>query len=159
MRQIIFAFFAMILAGPLAACGFTPLYADGPVGSGQITVEQIDGRAGHALRKALIQELAAGLPGLEGPATLTVILDEDLKRLAFQADEAATRSDILVEAEYVLTLPETAISGKANAETSFLVPDAPFADVTAQIDASERASVQLAQRIVDDLRISLANAK
>lgn len=157
MRHFIYAFFALALIGPLAACGFTPLYADGPQGAGNISVEQIDGRSGHALRKALLQELAPGLPGLDGSATLTVVLDQGLKRLTFQPDEAATRSDVAVKAEYVLVLSDTAISGTSTAETSFLVPDTPFADITAQIDAPERAVTLLARRIVDDLRISMAN--
>ena len=159
MRQIIFALFALILVGPLAACGFTPLYAGGAGGSGQISVDQIDGRAGQALRKALIQQLAAGLPGLDEPATLTIILDEKLRRLALQPDEAASRTDIIVEADYVLAIMDNAFAGSVEAETSFNVPNAPFADITAQIDASDRAMTLLARRIVDDLRITMANRK
>lgn len=157
MRQIIYAFFALILIGPLAACGFTPLYANG--GGGQVTVVEIEGRSGHMLRKALIQQLAAGLPGVEGPATLTVILDEELKRLALQPDEAASRTDIVVDAEYVLEANGKAFGSSVKAETSFNVPDAPFADITAQTDTSERAVNLLARRLVDDLRMKLASQK
>ncbi len=155
MKQFILASLALTLA----ACGFTPLYAGGPAGNGQVNVEMIEGRAGHALRKALLQEMAAGLPGLEGPATLTVILDDKLNRLALAPDESATRSDIVVSADYVLTVSDTAIAGKSAAETSFLVPNAPFSDITAQIDATDRATLVLARRIVDDLRIKLANGE
>lgn len=154
MRQIAIA----LLALTLAACGFTPLYAGG-ASAGNINIETIEGRAGHALRKALLQELAPGLPGLEGGATLSIELDENIGRLALQPDEAATRTDIIVSANYVLAWSDTAISGRSAAETSFLVPDAPFSDIAAQIDASDRAMLILARRIADDLRIKTANAR
>ena len=152
MKQVLVALFALTLT----ACGFTPLYATG-ANSGQIQITQIDGRAGQALRKALLQELAPGLPGLEGPANLDIVLDESIGRLALQPDEAATRTDIIVSAEYVLAFDGNAVAGKSAAETSFLVPDAPFSDIAAQIDAPDRAMNLLARRIADDLRIQMAN--
>lgn len=154
MKQIAIAFLALALS----ACGFTPLYAGG-ANAGNISIDTIEGRAGHALRKALLQELAPGLPGVEGGATLTLELTENIGRLALQPDEAATRADIITSATYVLAYADTAIAGNASAETSFLVPDAPFSDIAAQTDASERAMIVLARRIADDLRIKTANAQ
>lgn len=154
MKQ--FALALLVLT--LSACGFTPLYAGGG-GAGNINVETIEGRAGHSLRKALLQELAPGLPGLDGPASLNIVLDEQIGRLALQPDEAATRTDIIVSADYVLAFEGNALSGTSAAETSFLVPDAPFSDITAQIDATDRAMLLLARRIADDLRIKMANAE
>ncbi len=159
MRQITFAFFALILVGQLAACGFTPLYANGAGGAGQINIEEIEGRAGQALRKALVQQLAAGLPGVDAPADLTVVLDERLSYLALQPDQAATRTDLISEADYVLALDGNAISGSVRAEATFNVPDSPFANISAQIDASDRAASLVARRIIDDIRIKLANQK
>ena len=154
MKQIAIAFLALTLS----ACGFTPLYASGAY-DGNINIEKIDGRAGHALRKALLQELAPGLPGVDGSATLSIELNEGIGRLALQPDEAATRADVLTNASYVLSYGDTAISGNAASETSFLVPDAPFSDIAAQIDATDRAMLVLARRIADDLRIKTANAQ
>jgi LPS-assembly lipoprotein len=154
MRQLAIAFLALTLT----ACGFTPLYAAGG-NAGNINIETIEGRAGHALRKALVQELAPGLPGLEGPASLNIVLNESIGRLALQPDEAATRTDIIVSADYVLAFEGNALAGSSAAETSFLVPDAPFSDITAQIDATDRAMLVLARRIADDLRIKMANAE
>ena len=139
----------------LSACGFTPLYAASSNSAGQISVPEIEGRDGHTLRKNILLELAPGLPGLEGPATLTIILEKDLGRLALQPDEAATRTDIIARADYVLAYADTAISGRSEAETSFLVPLAPYSDITSQVDASDRAMNLLARRIVDDLRLQL----
>lgn len=140
----------------LGACGFTPLYAGGSGASGLISVDTIEGRQGHSLRKNVLLELGPGLPGIYGPASLTITLDTDLGRLALQPDEAATRTDIIARADYVLVYDDTAISGYSEAETSFLVPLAPYADITAQVDASDRAMILLARRIVDDLRLQLA---
>ncbi|MEL7540805.1 MAG: hypothetical protein AAGJ51_07860 [Pseudomonadota bacterium] len=153
MKQIAIA----LLVLTLSACGFTPLYAGG-ASSGNINVETIEGRAGHALRKALLQELAPGLPGLDSPASLNIVLDETIGRLALRPDESATRTDIIVSADYVLAFEGNAVSGTSAAETSFLVPDAPFSDIAAQIDATDRAMNVLARRIADDLRIQMANA-
>ena len=158
MRQMLRALLALFMLAPLAACGFTPMYATGG-GNGDVYIEQIDGRGGHALRKALMEQLAPGLPGLEGSATLSIELNERLNRLTFKPDEAASRTDAVAEAKYVLVLDGNAISGKIDAETTFNVPDAPFADIAAQTDASDRVMSLLARRIVDDLRIKLANQK
>lgn len=158
MKNLIFALSALMLASPLAGCGFTPLYAD-TVNSGQIQIEKIEGRSGHALRKELIQYLAVGLPGLEGPATLTIALDENLNRLTFKPDEAASRTDVVAVADYVLVIDDGAITGKVRVETTFNVPDEPFADIAAQSDASSRAMQLMARRLVDDMRIKLANQK
>ena len=154
MKQFAVALFALTLS----ACGFTPLYAGG-AGTGNIAIEQIDGRAGQALRKALLQELAPGLPGLDNPASLSIDLREQIGRLALQPDEAATRTDIIVSARYVLAYDDGTLSGNSAAETSFLVPDAPFSDIAAQIDATDRAMLLLARRIADDLRIKMANVE
>ena len=153
MRQILIA----ALALTLSACGFTPLYATNTTSSaGLVQIEQISGRSGHILRKNLLMELAPGLPGIDGPASLTIELEEDLVSLALKPDEAATRTDIITSAKYVLVYADTALSGESEAETSFLVPDAAYSDLTAQVDASERAMSLLARRIADDLRIQLA---
>ncbi|MEM1088537.1 MAG: hypothetical protein AAGH90_12490 [Pseudomonadota bacterium] len=158
MKHALFAALALSLLGCVSSCGFQPLYADGQA-TGRVTVEQIDGRTGQALRKALIQELGPGLPGLEGEATLTVILDENLARLALRPDEAASRTDVIGKAEYVLATADTAISGEIRAETAYNVPNAPFSDITAQIDAGERLMTVLARRLVDDIRLKMAGAE
>jgi len=154
MRRFLIPLFVFLLVG---ACGFQPVYA--PSGSsadrGNVAIDDIPGRSGHALRKALMQQLAVGLPGLES-SRLTVTLDESLRRLALRPDLAASRTDIFVTGRYVLATSDNAISGKISAETSFNVPDAPYADIAAQTDASQRAIDLLAQRIVSDIQIQLS---
>ena len=147
------------LALVLPSCGFQPVYAPGGSAnfvSGNITVAEIPGRSGHMLRRALQQELAAGLPNLEGPATLTVKIDENLTRLQFMPDGAASRSSYIAHGFYTLSAESSSITGDAGAETSFSVPDSPYGDISAQTSAADRTMRQLASRIVDDMRLKLS---
>lgn len=155
MRQ----FFAALLLLSLAACGFQPVYAPGSsalAAGGPITVEPIPGRSGYKLRRALQEELAIGLPGVTEPATLNVILKDNLTRLAFKPDGAASRSSISASGRYVLARDSGAVSGFVDAQTDFTVPTGPYGDIAAQTSAYDRTMRELAKRIVDDLRIQLS---
>jgi len=155
-RDLTFALILLVSAPALAACGFQPVYGGGHVaGSSDLSVEQIPGRTGHMLRRALMRQTAAGLPRVAGDARLVVDLDENIKRLAFRPDGAAARSSVVLRGKYVLELPDGALTGDANAEAFFNVPAAPFSDIAAQANAAERAAEELARRINDDLRLQL----
>jgi LPS-assembly lipoprotein len=159
MKRFVTALVLASLAVPLGACGFQPVYA--PVGgklaeAGLIKIEPIEGRAGHMLRQALMQELALGVPGLTEPVTLTIRLDNQLSRLAFQPDGAASRSSVLARGSYRLAGETVSLDGSSDVETGFLVPDSPFGDIAAQTSASDRAMRLLAKRIADDIRLQFA---
>ena len=159
MMKRIFTALALV---SVSACGFQPVYGGSAAslsGRGNVTVDQIDGRTGHELRKALLQELSAGLPGLEGGATLTVAVEDNVRRLAFKPDGAASRSGYVLEGRYVLAFEQDAIAGEVETTVNFNVPEDPYADITAQNDASKRAASDLARQIVDDLRIKLTTGK
>ena len=153
--------FLIALALTLPACGFQPVYAPGgsaSFASGNITVKEIPGRSGYVLRRALQQELAAGLPNLGSTAILEVDLEDKLTRLQFKPDGAASRSSYTAKASYVLAGETISIAGKSDAETSFSVPDEPYGDISAQANASDRVMRVLASRIVDDLRLQLSTS-
>ncbi|MEQ9315603.1 MAG: hypothetical protein RLN72_07110, partial [Henriciella sp.] len=141
----------------LSACGFRPLYGgadfNGVVEGQNITIAEIPGRAGYTLRRNLIESLATGLPGLDQPAVLTVTVDEKLTRAALQRDGAVARSFLNARGRYVLETESGAISGDASVQIPYAATNTPYTDVSAQIDASERAMTELARRITDDLRI------
>jgi LPS-assembly lipoprotein len=152
-------FLAALLLLSLAACGFQPVYAPGSgalAAGGPISVEPIRGRSGYILRRALQEELAIGLPGVTEPATLNVILKDNLTRLAFKPDGAASRSSISASGRYVLARDSGAVSGVVDAQTDFTVPSAPYGDIAAQTSAYDRTMRELAKRIVDDLRLQLS---
>lgn len=159
MKRLAVVLVLASLAAPLGACGFQPVYApvDGKLAEGGlIDIEPIRGRPGHMLRQALLQELALGVPGLTEPVTLTVDLDDQLSRLAFQPDGAASRSSVLARGNYKMAGETVDLSGSAEVETGFLVPDSPFGDIAAQTSASDRAMRMLAKKIADDIRLQFA---
>lgn len=144
----------------LSACGFQPVYApvDGRYGdAGLIEIADIRGRPGHMLRQALLQELALGVPGLTEQVTLKVDLNDQLSRLAFQPDGAASRSSVLATGIYVVTGETVSVTGRVEVETGFLIPDSPFGDIAAQTSASDRAMRMLGKRIADDIRLKFAS--
>lgn len=145
----------------LSACGFQPVYApsQGNLESGLISIEQIDGRSGHNLRRALQEQLAIGLPGITEPTTLNIILKEDLQRLAFEPDGAASRSSVIATARYTLVSESLSTNGRVSIETSFNVPNGVYEDIAAQSGASDRAMRLLAQRVVEDLRLKLTTTE
>ncbi|MEO1407231.1 MAG: hypothetical protein AAFV54_12195 [Pseudomonadota bacterium] len=147
------AFFALMVT---AACGFQPVHSPATqnLSQGNIYIPEIEGRAGHSLRKALIAELAPGLPGVNG-ATLTVTLSDRLQRIPIRPDEAAARTDVVAVGRYVLDTGDNAISGSVRSESSFNVPTGAFADIASQTDATERAVIQLARLMAEDLRLKL----
>ncbi len=159
MKRIVSALILASLAAPLSGCGFQPVYApvDGKLADGGLVeVATIRGRAGHMLRQALLQELALGVPGLTEPVLVTVNLDDQLARLAFQPDGAASRSSVLATGNYAMTGETVSVTGSVTVETGFLVPDSPFGDIAAQTSASDRAMRSLAKRIADDIRLQFA---
>ncbi|MBA3070457.1 MAG: hypothetical protein FP825_18510 [Hyphomonas sp.] len=160
MKRLAAALLIASLGATLGACGFRPVYApvDGKLADGGlIEVETVRGRAGHMLRQALLQELALGVPGLTERVTLTVDLNDQLARLAFQPDGAASRSSVLATGNYSLSGESVSVSGSVNVETGFLVPDSPYGDIAAQTSASDRAMRMLAKRIADDIRLKFAD--
>ena len=159
MKHILTTFSLALMLASLAACGFAPVHTSNVGGSykaSNIVVPEIPGRAGHELRKALVEEFSTGLPGID-VATLTVSLSETTGRLAIRPDEAAARTDYIVTGRYVLDTGDDAITGTVKADTSFNVPNSAFGDITAQTTATTQAMNVLAQRIADDLKLKLRN--
>ncbi|MEM6626528.1 MAG: hypothetical protein AAF719_07475 [Pseudomonadota bacterium] len=146
----------------LTACGFEPVY--GPAqgfsaSSGVIQIQGIPGRTGHRLRQELVRTVGGGLPGMDGPGVLTIDLNENLGRLAFQPDEAASRTDLVASAAYELTdeMGVVIASGSIVEETSFNVPMEPFGDISAQTEARERVALLLARRLRERLVVDARN--
>jgi LPS-assembly lipoprotein len=148
----------------LAGCGFRPLYAPTESGAavfGPVSVAEIAGKAGHAMRMELTRRFGAQSPGAGQPTRqLTVTLSEQVERLGFRVDESAQRADLIVTATYVLETPGEAapITGEISTRVGFDVPDSAFGEITAQDDARERAGEVLAQMLHAELAIRLTQA-
>lgn len=156
------AFLAIALM-PLSACGFTPVY--GPSAelkdAGPISIPEIRGRTGHFLRQELIRTVGQGLPGVKGEAELEIKLAESIERLAFAPDQAASRSDYVGSATWVLRAPTglPIASGGVIERASFNFADAAYADLAAQTAAQERLATLLARSIREQMTIEVGNPR
>ncbi|MDP3494633.1 MAG: hypothetical protein Q8R82_16100 [Hyphomonadaceae bacterium] len=144
------ALLALALA-PLAACGFTPVYGGQGAAfqnAGPITIAEIPGRTGHYLRNELARSIGNGVPGFAS-GNLEISLSQNVERLAFAPDQAASRSDYVGNARWTMRAPNGTVlaSGSVNERASFNFADAAYADLAAQTAAQERLATLLARTI------------
>jgi LPS-assembly lipoprotein len=156
------ALLAVCLTLMLSACGFTPMYAPAASGAGAIgpvQVSQIDGKAGHVLKNELdrilsVESSAGGAP----PMQLEITLQETISRLGIRLDQSATRAELRLVANYVLTPPNGGqqLRGSVASVVNYDIPTAAFGEITAQDDARERAAEDLAERFRAELALRMA---
>lgn len=147
----------------LAACGFQPMYGAGPTGGvaiGPVTVEQIDGKAGHVLKTELDRILAVENNGAP-PMLLQITLQERVTPLGIRVDESATRAEMRLIANYVLTPASggRVMRGSVFSVVNYDIPTAAFGEITAQDDARERAAETMAQRFRAELALRMSQAR
>jgi LPS-assembly lipoprotein len=153
------AFIFLSATGALAACGFTPLYGDNTAANaleGQISVAQIDGRMGFALRKRLTDRLGAATD----PAySLKITLDVDSVGLSISEQNDITRYNLTGRANYVLRRGNSLVdSATVRAFAAYSATNSPFATDAALIDARDRLATSLADRIVTRILAGASNA-
>lgn len=148
----------------LAACGFQPMYAPAGGGAaiGPVSVGEIEGKSGHVLRTELDRILAVENTGAGEPAQLEITLRENITPLGLRLDESATRAELRLTANYVLTPPPgqgRAIRGALTTIVNYEAPTAAFGEITAQDDARERAAETMAQRFRAELALRMAQTR
>jgi len=147
----------------LAACGFQPMYApgDGANAIGPVQIAEIDGKAGHVLRTELSRILAVENDG-SPPANLEITLTEQVTPLGIRRDESATRAELRLTANYILTPAQTngrVMRGSVFTVVNYDIPTAAFGEIAAQDDARERAAETMAQRFRAELALRIAQAR
>lgn len=147
----------------LAACGFQPMYAPAAGGQaiGPVQVTQIDGKAGHVLKRELDRILAVE-DSASAPMILEITLSEQVTQLGIRRDESATRAELRLIANYVLTPPPNqgqAMRGSVFTVVNYDIPTAAFGEIAAQDDARERAAETMAQRFRAELALRVAQAR
>lgn len=145
----------------LAACGFQPMYAPAAGGQaiGPIEVRQIDGKAGHVLKRELDRILAVENGGAQ-PMVLEITLSEQVTPLGIRVDESATRAELRLIANYVLTPPQGQVMrGSVFTVVNYDIPTAAFGEIAAQDDARERAAETMAQRFRAELALRVAQSR
>ena len=149
------------LALLVAACGFQPMYS--PTGGGAIgpvSIAEIEGKAGHVLRTELSRMLAVEANGA-APSHLEVTLSERVTQQGIRLDESATRAELRLTANYVLTPSGQGrpVRGSLVTTVNYEIPIAAFGEITAQDDARERAAETMAQRLRAEFALRLAQAR
>ena len=147
--RVLIASFSLLL---LAACGFQPMYAPAGGGNaiGPVQIGEIPGRAGHTLRTELSRILAVENDGTP-PMQLEVTLVENVAQLGIRRDESATRAELRLTANYVLT-PATGqgrvMRGSVVSTANYDIPTAAFGEIAAQDDARDRAAETIDRKSV-----------
>ncbi len=154
------ASFSLLL---LAACGFQPMYAPAGGGNaiGPVQVGEIEGRAGHTLRTELSRILQVENDG-SPPMSLEINLVENVTQLGIRRDESATRAELRLTANYVLTPPPgqgRVMRGSVVTTANYDIPTAAFGEIAAQDDARDRAAETMAQRFRSELALRMAQAR
>ncbi len=158
--RVLFGTLALLL---LAACGFSTMYAQPGGGNaiGPVQIGEIEGKAGHVLRTELTRILAVENDG-SPPMQLEIRLTERVTPLGLRRDESATRAELRLVANYVLTPPAPGARVMRGSVVSFVnydIPIAAFGEISAQDDARERAAETLAQRFRAELALRMAQAR
>ena len=147
----------------LAACGFQPMYAPpgGGAAIGPVAVAQIDGKAGHVLKTELDRLLGVEAGAGGEPMQLEITLLESVTPLGIRVDESATRAELRLIANYILTPPNNGqvMRGSVISVVTYEIPTAAFGEITSQDDARERAAETMAQRVRAELALRMAQAR
>jgi LPS-assembly lipoprotein len=150
----------------LAACGFRPLYATGPDGTGpgdalaSIYVEPIPERVGYELRNQLLDRFGAAGRADGAAYRLKIALRENSEGVAIRPNASITRYNYTLQAHYDLfpsgsTTPLT--SGDVSALAAYNVASSPYATVVAEQDAGDRAAGDIAERVRVELAVFFRN--
>lgn len=163
MRRSALALTALLaLAGAgLSACGFTPLYAQPGVVSNLSAIEIVapEGRTGYLIRQHLDDAFAKDR-GAAPAYQMNLAVGETRYPRGIRVDNVATRYEYVLSTDYVLVSTVTgkvAKRGNVRVELTYDSADQPYASITAQQDAQDRAAEEAARRIQLELAVWLAN--
>ena len=162
-------FLALALVSTLAAstlalggcAGFQPLYAQPDVvrNLAAIQVQAPSGRTGYLIRQHLDDAFAKDHSAT--PAyTMELGLGEARYPRGVRIDNVATRYEYVLTAGYVLREVKSgsvAKQGQVRVELTYDSADQPYASISAQQDAQDRAAEEAARRIELELAAWLAN--
>ena len=145
----------------MAACGFQPLYRARTDNTGaqdelsQIEIFSIADRLGQQVHNYLLDRISPlGRP--DAPLySLNVELNLSRQDLGVSRDETATRAKLILSASYRLVDKKNGkqlFLGRTQTANSFTIVDSDFANLSAEIDAIDRA----AREVSDSIRLRLA---
>ena len=144
----------------VTGCGFAPLYGQPGVVSSlaAIDVQAPQGRTGFLIREHL-DDVFAKKRGAAPAYRMQLALAEQRYPRGVRVDNVATRYEYVLVATYALTeVPSGALAkrGSVRVELTYDSADQPYASITAQQDAQQRAAQEAARRIQLELASWLA---
>ena len=148
----------------LGACaGFQPLYAQPEVMQGltTIAVQAPEGRTGYLMRQHLDDAFAKNR-GAPPSYTMDLSLGEVRTPRGTRIDNVATRYEYVLTAAYTLKAAASgavAKVGSVRVQLTYDSADQPYASISAQQDAQDRAAQEAARRIELELAVWLARGK
>jgi LPS-assembly lipoprotein len=135
----------------LAGCGFTPLYGT-PGVTAQLASVQVTtppGRTGQLIREHLDDAMARDKRAAP-QYRMDLALSETRYPRGVRVDNVATRYEYVLTANYTLVSSSTGAPvkrGIARAQVTYDSADQPYASITAQQDAQDRAAAECARKI------------
>jgi LPS-assembly lipoprotein len=152
---------ALVSTVALGGCaGFQPLYAQPEVvrSLAAIQVQAPSGRTGYLIRQHLDDAFAKDHSA--APAyTMELSLGEARYPRGVRIDNVATRYEYVLTASYALRDVKSralAKQGQVRVELTYDSADQPYASISAQQDAQDRAADEAARRIEMELAVWLA---
>lgn len=147
-------FLSLLIAAPLGACGFAPVYGPGGAGHalrGQVTVAPPDTRQGFMLVARLEDRLGR-------TSTPTLRLDWEIdtaeRGLAITGSNDITRINLTGKLRFQLTeiaTEQTVQTGEVSSFTAYSTTGSPVATAAARRDAEDRLMVVLADQLMSRL--------
>lgn len=161
MKQVLVPALVAATLGLSGCAGFQPLYAQPEVvkNLAAIQVTAPAGRTGYLMRQHLDDTFAKD-HGAAPVYAMDLALAEARYPRGVRIDNVATRYEYILTATYNLkSLPsgESAKRGSVRVELTYDSADQPYASISAQQDAQDRAAQEAARRIELELAVWLAN--
>ena len=159
------AVLALVLsATALSGCaGFQPLYGEQNVVGNLAAIDVVapEGRTGYLIRQHLDDRFAKN-HSAAAAYRMNLNLNEARFPRGVRIDNVATRYEYVLVATYTLTAQPSgtlAKRGSVRVELTYDSADQPYASISAQQDAQDRAASEAARRIELELAVWLANTK
>lgn len=135
----------------LAACGFTPLYAQPGVSPAMAAIRVVtpDGRSGHLLSEDLQDDFAVNRRA-EPLYQLNLAVDEVRYPRGLNVQQTATWYELQLRVSYSLveiSSGKTLTAGKAPVTVSYNAVDDPYGGIVAQQDGQKRAASEASREI------------
>jgi LPS-assembly lipoprotein len=158
---------ALLALVALTGCRLQPMYAGGGSGAvaqglAAVEVAPIEGRAGWLVRNALRDKLAQTGSAATPRYRLDVLLDDELEGLGLLTDETVGRERRTLRARYQLVdigSGEILVDATAGSDAGIDVVSSEYATIAAEQTALENLAVEVADRIVTRLTLTLREGR